>query len=168
MRTIATLPRWRRSILGLAVVLALLALFTSLAVSTVHEAALRTKQKRTLVAMRSLGAAVDDYALDHGRYPRIPPPPAAVDIGLRAGPWSRSEPRPVGDLRSVLEPGYIKILPTTDGWGSAIYYDSDGKHYAVIAPAKGGTFESWTWPRSGPGTSWREDFLFSDGSFVKW
>jgi hypothetical protein len=115
-----------------------------------------------------VGTAVEEYAIDHGHYPLNTGPRGAVDTGLRVASWSRAEPRPVAELRSCLEPDYIRILPTTDGWGSTIYYDSNGTRYAVIAPAQGGTLESWNWSRSGPGHSWREDFIFTDGTFFKY
>lgn len=128
----------------------------------------RVKQKRSLAEIRSVATAVEEYATDRGNYPVPARVPGRVDTGLRVASWSYADPRPVAELRTYLEPSYIKNLPARDGWGSTIYYDSDGTHYAVIAPAEGGTLEPWRWSREGAGSFWWEDFIFSDGRFVKY
>src|SRR6185295_6742843 len=62
----------------------------------------RGKQKRTLADIRTIGTAIEAYAVDTNVYPLSGDLPA---------------------LAAVLEPVYIRTLPRKDGWGNPLIYE---------------------------------------------
>ena len=77
----------------------------------------RGKQKRTLIDMRSIGTAIESYAVEHGTYP-------ATDKIL--------------DLREMLQPKYIKSMPANDGWGHPFRVEASATSYTVWSTGKDG------------------------------
>jgi general secretion pathway protein G len=115
----------------------------------------RGKQKRTLADMRSIGIAVEAYAVDHGRYP-----PGAMSPTPVAG---------TGDdnLEKYLAPVYIRELPTLDGWGNPILYSSDaeGTSYAIYSAGKDGALS----PEAlGAVPGYDGDIIYKNGHFIAW
>jgi type II secretory pathway pseudopilin PulG len=77
----------------------------------------RGKQKRTMAAMRSIGAAIEAYSVDNYVYP-----------------VAASMPQ----LRPLIEPRYIKALPMLDGWGNSFQVDSSTSSYTLFSWGKDG------------------------------
>src|SRR5262249_15480502 len=82
-------------------------------------------QKRSMADMRSLGTAVESYSVDVNFYP-ISTSMASIT----------SIPATVMGI----EPIYIKLAPTKDGWGGLYYYGSDaagaGSDYTIVTYAR--------------------------------
>ena len=119
-----------------------------------------SKMKRTLADMRSIGTAVELYAIDENVYPE-----QSRDL------------LPVELITPTLQPLYIKVLPVLDGWGQPLLYWSDSQQYIIISPGadyriepgylleevlgKSGDF-------SGAFTDKNTDIVFVNGQFVQW
>ena len=115
--------------------------------------------RKTMREMRSVGAAVEAYAIDH------------------------DEEYPAGDyesLKKLLEPEYIKTLPDHDMWDhSYAYVASDDRHHYRIVSAGGDTIFEWDSRRvpsekdskQPPASIYRErledDLIFADGEFIQ-
>ncbi len=112
------------TLIELLIVVAIIGIIAAIAIPNLLNAIDRGKQKRTMADLRSIGTAVESYSIDNNIYP----------VG--------------GDLATVddsLQPLYIKVLPTVDGWQNTMDYDSaDGSEYTVQAYAKGGANDGYT------------------------
>ncbi len=116
-------------IVGLLVVVALIGIVSAIAIPNLLTAVQRAKQKRTMADIRSLAVALESYQALNNEYP-----PGAAPV----------------DLRSALEPRFIKNVPTVDGWGHGLEYvclkdatESSGKcvGYIIGSGGKDGRFE---------------------------
>lgn len=84
---------------------------------------LRSKQKRSLIEVRTISYAIHSYAMDHAmEYPN-----------------TNGKIVPVSSIRSLLTPDYLQKFPDTDGWGVfPYYYGSNGKSFLVYSLGLGG------------------------------
>lgn len=103
------------SLIELMVVIIILGLLASIVAPNVMSRLGTAKTKTTRVQIEELGAALDLYALEVGRYP-------SSDEGLEALVGKPSE-------ASAWNGPYLKKsrIPN-DAWGNPFYYDSPGKH----------------------------------------
>src|SRR5712692_5240011 len=99
----------RRIWVRIAVVLFIVGVAGAFVVPPLTTANHRSKQKRTMADMRSLGTALEAWATDFRQYPVV----ASVDA-----------------LESLLVPKYIKRLPR-DGWGRPFRYEGSKETYAI-------------------------------------
>jgi general secretion pathway protein G len=133
------------TLIELLIVVAIIGIIAAIAIPNLLNAIDRGKQKRTMADMRSIGTAVESYAIDCNIYP----------VG--------------GDLAAVdqdLQPLYIKVLPTVDGWQNTMLYESaDGSEYTVQATAKHGVDDGYTGGATG---LFSDDIFFVNGQFVQW
>ncbi len=128
-------------------------MIAAIAVPNMLNAIDRGKQKRTMADLRSMGTAIEEYSIDNNVYP-----------GPTAG-WVS-----VSQIESSLAPTYIRMLPDLDGWGHAIMVWSDGNNYMIVSPGKDGEISrEWTIHDEGGATStFADDIVFGNGSFVQW
>jgi len=134
------------TLIELLIVVAIIGIIAAIAIPNLLNAIDRGKQKRTMADMRSIGTAVESYAIDSNIYP--------VGGTLAA-------------VASSLAPIYIKVLPVNDGWQGLMDYDSaTGAEYTVQAAAKGGAFDGLA---AQPETHlFSDDIFFVNGQFVQW
>ena len=78
------------------------------------------RQKVTMSDMRSIATAIEEYAIDNDVYPVLTRGTA-----------------PLTQLRLLLTPTYIRILPNSDAWGDPFLYWSNGDRYLVVSQNKG-------------------------------
>lgn len=104
----------------------------------------RGKQKRTMAAMRSIGAAIEAYGVDNSVYPV-----AAT----------------VFSLRPLLEPRYINPMPLLDGWGNPFQVSSVTTAYTLSSLAKDGAFEGCN---PGTTTHFFDDICLVNGGFTRY
>ena len=133
------------TLIELLIVVAIIGIIAAIAIPNLLNAIDRGKQKRTMADMRSIGTAVESYAIDSNIYP----------VG--------------GTLAAVgpsLTPLYIKVLPMVDGWQSTMDYDSTtGAEYTLQAYAKGAANDGYTGGATG---NFSDDIFFVNGQFVQW
>ena len=149
-------------LVGGLVIIAILGIIAAIAIPNYLTAMQRSKQKRTMADVRSLGAAVESYASDTNEYPKGSSP---------------------SDLSPLLAPKYIRTVPSVDGWGHPLQYiclkdattpDSEKcAGYAIGSAGKDLRFEhdSLLETLAGaerPTTSFDCDIVFSNGKFVEY
>ena len=113
------------TLIELLIVVAIIGIIAAIAIPNLLNAIDRGKQKRSMADMRSIGTAVESYAVDVNFYP----------ISSSMATLDSLDPAVIG-----LEPIYIKLAPTKDGWGGLYLYGSDaggaGSDYTVVSYAK--------------------------------
>ncbi len=134
------------TLLEVLIVVTILSAVATIAVPNLLRAIDRGRQSTTLADMRTIGDALERYAVDHLSYP--------TGAGLEA-------------LRPDLEPDYVKQLPLSDGWGHPYVYevDEEGSTYTLTSPGKDGELQ-----RAAPAEKLRDfsaDVVLVDGVFVQ-
>ena len=104
----------------------------------------RAGQNKTMNAIRSIGTALESYAVDHNAYPR--------------GSTT------VAEIEKYIYPTYIKTVPHTDYWENEYLYRSDSLSYTIISVGKDKMVDAAFHP--GPTTHFESDLVFSNGNFV--
>jgi len=137
------------TLIELLIVVAIIGIIAAIAIPNLLNAIDRGKQKRTMADMRSIGTAVESYAVDNNFYPKS------------------MTNQPASGISGYVSPIYIKTVPTTDGWNNAWDCDSTGggTQYTITSPAKDGTQGSQT---GGQTTDFNCDILFANGQFFQW
>src|SRR2546426_11423012 len=110
------------TLIELLIVVAIIGIIAAIAIPNLLNAIDRGKQKRTMADMRSIGTAVESYAVDNNFYPKnLANAPAAT-------------------ISSHVSPIYIKTVPTTDGWNNTWDMDSSatGTQYTITSSGKDG------------------------------
>lgn len=135
------------TLIELLIVVAIIGIIAAIAIPNLLNAIDRGKQKRTMADMRSIGTAAEAYAVDNNIYP------TATNITA---------------LEAVLEPVYIKEMPTKDGWRWDLVYTpgtTAGTGYTVESYGKNGTNDA---DITGPTSLFTSDILFVNGQFTSW
>ncbi len=140
------------TLIELLIVVAIIGIIAAITIPNLLNAIDRSKQKRTMADLRSVGTSVEEYAIDNSVYPNVS---SEANISGSA-------------LLSAAEPVYIRKLPTRDGWGNAMRYVSDTTNYTTGSLAKDGSSGGSLSGTGGPTTDFDCDILFSNGSFVQW
>lgn len=142
---------------GIAAVLLVL-LLGAISWPTYWKASRLRKQKISIGDLRSIGTAVESYAVDYNRYP-------ASAASLPPGPYPSRPIHP--SMVSSLEPTYIRKLPLSDGWGAPFLYRTTPKddNYVIVSTGRDGIPGPFT---LGPTTSFDADIVFSNGQFVQY
>jgi type II secretion system protein G len=135
------------TLIELLIVVAIIGIIAAIAVPNLLQALRRARQKSTMVAMRTLGQAVQMYAQDNAYFPPLADSPASA-------------------LGAYLVPTYIEVAPAFDGWNQPLYYEADRRTYTVISYGSNFTGDL---PYSIRTTSltW-EDIVLVDGTFIQW
>ena len=135
------------TLIELLIVVAIIGIIAAIAIPNLLNAIDRGKQKRTMADIRSLGTAVESYAVDNNFYPKV---------------------NSYATLEPLIEPIYIKTAPVSDGWSKAWVFTGDttnGTTYTVQSNGKDGIQGT----NNGGVTGVFEcDILFSDGQFFQW
>jgi type II secretion system protein G len=144
------------TLIELLIVVAIIGIIAAIAIPNLLNAIQRGKQKRTMADMRSIATAIEAFSVDNNRYP--------------AGG------SPLSDIRSSVEPRYIKKLPTVDAWNTPYNYiagptSATAQQYTIASCGKdgGGSGSTCAAPvdaYSGPTTNFNNDIVFSQGSFI--
>jgi hypothetical protein len=139
-KSTASLPSMKR--FRIFAPLVLIAGCAAYAVPNLYTELQRSKQKRSLTALRDLGNAVEDYATTHGSYPRT-------------GYYG-----PVSAIAPVLG----KNAPVVDGWDHPLLYHASAKHYVLRSTGRDGKNDGLL---EGNTTNFDDDIVFSDGVFLR-
>jgi type II secretory pathway pseudopilin PulG len=125
------------------VLLGFVALLLAVAVPDLHDAVQRGRQKRAMSDLRSIGTAVESYAVDHGFHPSAS---SIVELAL------------------VVEPEYIRQLPRADGWGTSYRFESWSVRDGFLVP---GGATDYAVRSAGSDGAWDHDLVwdYQPGSF---
>ena len=136
------------TLIELLIVVAIIGIIAAIAIPNLLNAINRGRQKRTMADMRTIGTAIEEYAVDYSFYPKV---------GTS-----------FTNLATYLEPTYLKHVPRNDGWNNpfVIQVDSGGGDYTIISYARDRTSGTITFGRQT--TDFDDDIAFSSGSFTQW
>ncbi len=140
------------TLIELLIVVAIIGIIAAIAIPNLLNAINRGRQKRSMADIRTIGTAIEAYAVDHASYP-------SVAVGV------------IGDgLASLIEPTYVKRAPRNDGWNEALRAVTVLQTYSIGASGRDKTFSS------DPLTAYTQgftdnmdcDIIYSSGSFTVW
>ncbi|MFI5182375.1 MAG: type II secretion system protein GspG [Thermoanaerobaculia bacterium] len=151
------------TLIELLIVVAIIGIIVAIAIPNLLNAVQRAKQKRTMADMRSIGTALEAYAVDYNKYPA-----AAGAYSMPSGITGISLTNTIGSAVGALSPTYIRTMPLKDGWNSYFHYtvSGTGLDYILGSTGKDGAIEGA--PVLGPTTNFNNDILFADGQFIQW
>ncbi|MEN6527624.1 MAG: type II secretion system protein GspG [Candidatus Polarisedimenticolia bacterium] len=145
------------TLIELLIVVAIIGIIAAIAIPNLLNAIDRGKQKRTMADMRSIGTAVEAYAVDNNKYPQHTAVALSTDTGT-------------DQMAGMLTPVYMKNLPVNDGWAKPMgYVSADGSLYTIWSTGKGGQAAS-SEPSTATGATqaFTASIIFSGGQFVQW
>jgi type II secretory pathway pseudopilin PulG len=140
--------------------------FACIAVPNFIEAMNRSHQKRSLADLRSISTAWEARATDLKTYAvgaksRDPIDDTKIE-------WNQLERVPGADLQRVLQPTYIKVMPTVDGWGFPYEFAAGDQTYAIRSLGRDGRPDAlkptYVMART---TSFDADAVLVNGSFLR-
>ncbi len=136
------------TLIELLIVVAIIGIIAAIAIPNLLNAINRGRQKRTMADMRTIGTAIEEYAVDYSFYPRV---------GTS-----------FTNLASYLEPTYIKHVPRNDGWNNNFLIDvaTGGGDYTIRSYGRNRVADTITYGRRT--TDFDDDITFSSGSFTQW
>ena len=133
------------TLIELLIVVAIIGIIAAIAIPNLLNAIDRGKQKRTMADMRSLGTAVESYAVDNNVYPVV---------------------STAANLKTIVETGaYIKNMPTADGWNNTFVVDAIATQYTLYSTGKDGTGINCT---AGTTNSFNDEICFVNGQFLRY
>ncbi len=150
------------TLVELMIVVAIIGVIAAIAIPNLIMVMQRSKQRRTMADMRAIAAAWEARNADVGRYNAA----GGVDgVDVQAQ---------ILDVEGVLEPTYIKHMPTRDGWNNdyAFFTDVDftgntgAQKYAIISGGHDGFISSGI--LTGPFSNYDCDIVYSQGSFLSY
>jgi general secretion pathway protein G len=132
------------TLIELLIVVAIIGIIAAIAIPNLLNAIDRGKQKRTMADMRSIGTAIESYAVDANVYP----------IAATAAA-----------LAPLVQPVYIKSMPLVDGWNNAFQVASVTTEYTLHSFGKDGTGTTCT---AGMTTVFTAEICFVNGQFIRY
>ena len=110
------------TLIELLIVVAIIGILAAIAIPNLLSALQRTRQKRTMVDIRTIALAWEARATDVSSY-------AAAGVSIS---WPVAD-NFATDLESKLLPTYVKKIPLYDGWAMPfrVGWRADGKSYSV-------------------------------------
>jgi general secretion pathway protein G len=135
------------TLIELLIVVAIIGIVAAIAIPNLMNAVDRTKQKSTMADIKTLGTAIEHYAIDNNCYPMV---------------------SDINSLAAELEPLYIPKVPRSDGWGHAFVYEqaaTPGDGYTLKSVGKDGSPQAS--PPGGVTHSFQDDIIYTDGAFVQ-
>src|SRR5258705_12538876 len=105
------------TLVELLIVVAIIGIVASIAIPNLLNAIDKGKQKRTMSDLRAIGSAVEVYAVENSFYP------TAADAAT---------------IKALIDPIYIKVMPTMDAWANPIQVDASPTGYTIYSQGKDG------------------------------
>jgi len=140
------------TLIELLIVVAIIGIIAAIAIPNLLNAINRSRQKRSMSDMRTIGTAIEAYAVDWAFYPT-----------LAQGP--------VSGMSVHLSPIYVKKVPEGDGWRFPFRADSQSRFYSL---GSAGRNKVWEQDLSTPAydrpstTSMDCDIVYSNGTFISY
>lgn len=160
-------PKSRKGlIIGIVVAVVLLCavcligIIAAIAIPNFHNAVQRAKQKRAMGEVRTMATAVQSYMTDHNQ--------AAPDTGHnKTSYYTTAE---ASALAKLLQPDYIKQVPSKDPWGHPYIYgvSPDDKEFIIICTGSDGVREIKQIPQQYTTTHcFQSDIVWQNDAFVQ-
>lgn len=133
------------SLIELLITLVVIGVIAAMTIPNLLAAIDKGKQKRTMADMRSIGTAVEAYAVDNGRYPIASDAPA---------------------LALAVSGNFVKVLPEIDGWNHLYVVNSVTTAYTISSSGKDGAASGCVVGTQT--TQFNQDICFSHGQFIQY
>jgi general secretion pathway protein G len=148
------------TLIELLIVIAIIGILAAIAIPNLLNALQRGKQKRTMSDMRNLATAVESYNVDNNVYPNATCPGGVFTAPVAAGNLTSAS-------WTLLTPTYIAQPPYSDGWGHALFYTTDAvnNNYELASLGRNNVVDSFN---CGTTTTFNDDIIYSDGTFLQW
>jgi type II secretion system protein G len=154
------------TLIELLVVVAVIGIIAAIAIPNLLVAIQRAKQRRTMVDMRNIATAWEARNSEAGRYNAA---------GQSNGIEGADQRVTLDNLKTMLQPTYIRSLPRVDAWGTDYQtYTSQpfgsstsrATTYAILSGGKDMVIEAD--PTTGPFTNFDCDIVYSNGVFLSY
>ena len=132
------------TLIELLIVVAIIGIIAAIAIPNLLNAIDRGKQKRTMADLRSIGTAVESYAVDNNVYPTANSAAALIPS---------------------VQPIYIKSMPAADGWSNTFAVTSATNTYTLSSLGKDGTANTCA---TGTIRTFIDVICFIDGQFTRY
>ena len=132
------------TLIELLIVVAIIGIIAAIAIPNLVNAVDKGKQKRTMSDLRSIGTAVEAYAVDNTFYPTAASLPA---------------------MKAVIDPVFFDVMPLNDGWAHAFQCDSLLSSYTIYSQGKDG---SGTNCAAGATSTFVEEICLVNGRFQRY
>lgn len=140
------------TLIELLIVVAIIGIIAAIAIPNLLNAINRGRQKRSMADLRTIGTAVEAYAVDMAFYPTF------TEAGIAGS-----------SFEGFLEPTYVKTVPREDGWRTTFYASSQSRFYTLASAARdkilSGALDSYG---ANITSSMDCDIVYSNGSFVQY
>jgi len=141
------------TLIELLIVVAIIGIIAAIAIPNLLNAINRARQKRSMSDMRTIGTAVEAYAVDWSFYPTVAE--GVVDPTLSV----------------IISPVYVKKTPASDGWRYPFNARSESRFYTVGSAARDqlweGGLDAVAYSRA-PTTDMDCDIIYSNGTFMSY
>jgi type II secretion system protein G len=132
------------TLIELLIVVAIIGILAAMAIPNLLNAVDKSKQKRTMSDIRSIGTAIEAYAVDHAGYPIV------TDMTA---------------LKGAVDPIFFDTMPLVDGWSHEMQVDSAFTSYTVYSQGKDATGTTCT---AAVTTAFNEQICFVNGRFARY
>jgi len=141
------------TLIELLIVVAIIGIIAAIAIPNLLNAINRGRQKRSMADMRTMGTAIEAYAVDMAFYPD-----SSGEVMVATG-----------GFQANLEPTYVKTVPLNDGWRMGFIVDSESRFYTLGCAARDRVFEGALSTYVARVTTDMDcDIIYSNGSFVSY
>jgi general secretion pathway protein G len=133
------------TLIELLIVVAIIGIIAAIAIPNLLAAINRGRQKRSMSDMRTIGTAIEAYAVDHSFYPN------ATSITT---------------LKASIDGPYIKSAPVADGWSTIFTVTSGSTDYSIVSFGRNLVADNIA---AGVTTqNFDCDICYSNGVFTQW
>jgi type II secretion system protein G len=142
------------TLIELLIVVAIIGIIAAIAIPNLLNAINRARQKRSMSDMRTIGTAIEAYAVDWSFYP---------DSG--------GTDAQVTTMSTHVSPVYVKKVPPTDGWRQGFLVRSESRFYTLGSAGRDQNFEGGlqdvAYDRD-PTRVMDCDIIYSNGTFISY
>ena len=136
------------TLIELLIVVAIIGLIAAIAIPNLRNAMNKAKQSRTLADIKTIGNALESYAVDNNTYPK-----SLTDANAQ--------------VLSGYVSLYLKTVPPGDGWSNAWHIDTNSAGTVYTITSYGADGVSGTNP-GGPTGNFTCDIIFTNNQFYQW
>jgi type II secretion system protein G len=144
------------TLIELLIVVAIIGIIAAIAIPNLLNAINRGRQKRSMADLRTVGTAVEAYAVDMAFYPTF--------LANAGGPVTSV-------FEAFLEPTYVKTAPRNDGWRTVFYVASESRFYTLASAARDKQLETALTSGTYNGRITQDmdcDIVYANGSFMSY